>query len=35
MGGEGEWARSRILFGLVNFEMLVRCPSRGAKWPVG
>lgn len=22
-------------FGLVNFEMLVRCPRRDAKWPVG
>lgn len=21
-------------FGLVNFEMLVRCPRRDAKWPV-
>lgn len=22
-------------FGLVNFKMLVRCPRRDAKWPVG
>lgn len=22
-------------FGLVNFEMLVKCPRRDAKWPVG
>lgn len=42
---DGKLGRERVLgvgghdqescFGLVNFEMLVRNPSRDAKWPVG